>query len=148
MKKHSPKDQLFRVKLALYKHGWKTLATLSEKTKAPEASVSARLRDLRKVRYGNWEVLKRRLDDGRYEYRLGHCFMEPPEPVKNTILESLHAFIDCAMASLEEVYSLKVPQGPIQQDHIDTFAVELADVEASLKDALRVVRRLDFKVPS
>jgi hypothetical protein len=37
-----------------------------------DASVTARLRDLRKPRYGAWSIEKRRIENcGAYEYRLG-----------------------------------------------------------------------------
>jgi hypothetical protein len=51
---------------------WHTLADLSETTGAPEASVSARLRDLRKESFGGHDVEHRRVDgvDGLWEYRL------------------------------------------------------------------------------
>jgi hypothetical protein len=51
---------------------WVTLAELSAVVAAPEASVSARLRDLRKKRYGAYTVEKRRRKAGcaTYEYRV------------------------------------------------------------------------------
>ena len=51
---------------------WVTLAELSAAVGAPEASVSARLRDFRKKRYGSHTVEKRRWSAGgaTYEYRV------------------------------------------------------------------------------
>lgn len=51
---------------------WRTLAMIALRTGEPEASVSARLRDLRKPRYGSWQVDKRRVVDGggTWEYRV------------------------------------------------------------------------------
>ncbi len=50
---------------------WLTLAYLSRVTGAPEASVSAQIRNLRKVRYGSREVRRRyRPSEGKWEYRL------------------------------------------------------------------------------
>ena len=52
---------------------WMTLARLASLTKQPEASVSARLRDLRKDRFGSHTVERRRrgaASDGLWEYRL------------------------------------------------------------------------------
>jgi hypothetical protein len=51
---------------------WRTLAAISEATGAPEASVSARLRDLRKPAFGNFGVARRRNPpkSGMHEYRL------------------------------------------------------------------------------
>ena len=49
---------------------WRTLSEISQATGAPEASVSARLRDLRKSRFGGYPVERRRADKGLWEYRL------------------------------------------------------------------------------
>lgn len=58
---------------------WLTLAELSRLVefdidrKVPEASISARLRDLRKPRNGGWQIERRRRGEtgGTWEYRLG-----------------------------------------------------------------------------
>jgi hypothetical protein len=52
---------------------WRTLAAISEATGAPEASVSARLRDLKKRKFGGFRVERRRVGEGRsglWEYRV------------------------------------------------------------------------------
>ena len=51
---------------------WHTLAELSAKTGDPEASVSARLRDFRRLEHGGHTVERRRVVDGggQWEYRL------------------------------------------------------------------------------
>jgi hypothetical protein len=51
---------------------WRTLQEISEITGAPTPSVSTRLRDFRKDRFGGFTVEKRRrtADGGTYEYRL------------------------------------------------------------------------------
>lgn len=49
---------------------WRTLADISALAHAPEASVSARLRDLRKPRFGAKTVERRRRGEGLWEYRL------------------------------------------------------------------------------
>lgn len=51
---------------------WRTLGQIAGMTHAPEASVSARLRDLRKPRFGGWCVERRRVSDahGLYQYRV------------------------------------------------------------------------------
>jgi hypothetical protein len=50
---------------------WISLSDLAAKTASPEASVSARLRDLRKSQYGALTVERRRVKErGLYEYRL------------------------------------------------------------------------------
>ena len=68
-----------RATLHLMRDGhWHTLEDLSVavgallNAPAPEASVSARLRDLRKEKFGGWVVERRRFrpGSGLYEYRL------------------------------------------------------------------------------
>lgn len=53
------------------KHGeWRTLADISANTGHPEASVSARLRDLRKPMLGGFTVERRYIARGLYQYRV------------------------------------------------------------------------------
>lgn len=50
---------------------WRTLREIAALTGAPEASVSARLRDARKGKFGAWVVSKRRVGmGGLYAYRV------------------------------------------------------------------------------
>lgn len=49
---------------------WLTLSALATAAEAPEASVSAQLRHLRKDRFGGSVVERRHLGNGLYEYRL------------------------------------------------------------------------------
>lgn len=49
---------------------WRTLAQISEAVGAPEASVSARLRDLRKRRFGGYYVQRMFLRRGLFQYRI------------------------------------------------------------------------------
>jgi hypothetical protein len=50
---------------------WRTLPEIATRIdRASEASVSARLRDLRKVKFGGHEVHRRRRSRGLFEYRL------------------------------------------------------------------------------
>ena len=60
--------------LALMQDGrWRTLREIADVIEAPEASVSARLRDLRKDRFGQYVVDRRRRGEpsrGAWEYRL------------------------------------------------------------------------------
>jgi len=58
---------------ASYLGQWLTLSEIRERTGDPEASISARLRDLRKDRFGGLEIEKRRRGEasrGLWEYRL------------------------------------------------------------------------------
>ena len=51
---------------------WRTLHEIADVVGAPEASVSARLRDLRKPKFGGWTVERRRRGEakrGLHEYR-------------------------------------------------------------------------------
>jgi hypothetical protein len=49
---------------------WRTLADISAVTGDPEASVSARLRDLRKVKFGGLSVQRRYAGGGLWQYRV------------------------------------------------------------------------------
>ena len=49
---------------------WHTLEEIAHATGSPEASVSARLRDLRKPRFGAHNVERRRVAGGLHEYRV------------------------------------------------------------------------------
>lgn len=70
--------QLTRVHQALlaasFLGEWLTLGQIRERTKDPEASISARVRDLRKPRFGGHVIERRRRGDpkaGVWEYRMG-----------------------------------------------------------------------------
>ena len=54
----------------LERSSWYSLAEISRGTGEPEASVSARLRDLRKQRFGAYQVDRRRRTEGQWEYRV------------------------------------------------------------------------------
>jgi hypothetical protein len=49
---------------------WHTLDTIEIRTGHPQASISARLRDLRKPRFGGHKVERQRMKGGIYMYRL------------------------------------------------------------------------------
>ena len=49
---------------------WRTLFSIAERTGHPEASVSARLRDLRKSKHGGYTVERQYIANGTYRYRL------------------------------------------------------------------------------
>lgn len=58
---------------------WRSLARIHAMTGAPEASVSARLRDARKSKFGGHTVERRFVSRGLWEYRL--IIKPPPQPV-------------------------------------------------------------------
>jgi len=62
--------QLQRVWLVMRDAGWHTLRELAGKTGDPEGSVSARLRDLRKQKFGAHDIERRYVERGLWEYRL------------------------------------------------------------------------------
>ena len=47
-----------------------TLAEIAAKTGDPEASVSARLRDLRKPKFGSYNIVRRYVERGLHVYQL------------------------------------------------------------------------------
>lgn len=63
------KKQIVRVYEAMNDHTWWTLDQLYHQTGAPEASVSARIRDLRKERFGGFQI-EHRNTGPQHEYRL------------------------------------------------------------------------------
>lgn len=63
-------EQFRRVRDLMADGAWRTLAQISEAVGAPEASVSARLRDLRKPEHGSRTVERRSRGRGLYEYRV------------------------------------------------------------------------------
>jgi hypothetical protein len=63
-------SQLERVKLLMQDGRWRTLGELQSIAGGTEASVSARLRDLRKSRHGSHTVNRRRVAGGLFEYQL------------------------------------------------------------------------------
>ncbi len=65
--------QLARVKAVMLDGRWRTLRELADETGDPESSISARLRDLRKEKFGAYVIERRRRGEGRcglFEYRL------------------------------------------------------------------------------
>ncbi len=57
--------------LAFIRDGaWHTLSEIAQATQDPEASVSARLRDLRKPEFGSYLIERRYVRRGLHEYRL------------------------------------------------------------------------------
>lgn len=62
--------QLDRVRECMSDGQWRTLAEISAATGAPEASVSARLRDLRKPHNGGYVVDEEFVERGLHRYRV------------------------------------------------------------------------------
>lgn len=49
---------------------WRTLAGIQEIVGGTESSISARLRDLRKQKFGGYQVDRERVHGGLYQYRV------------------------------------------------------------------------------
>lgn len=62
--------QHHRVLARLRDGEWWTLRRLSQATGDPEASISARLRDLRKARFGSHIIERQYVERGLWRYRL------------------------------------------------------------------------------
>jgi len=62
--------QLRRVFDVMRDGDWYRLRALADKVGASEASVSARIRDLRKAKFGGYDVDRRNRGGGVWEYRL------------------------------------------------------------------------------
>lgn len=65
--------QLDKVKSLMLDGVWRSLRDISLETGFPEASISARLRDLRKPRFGALNVERRRVDCDLFQYRIPKC---------------------------------------------------------------------------
>lgn len=63
-------NQLEQVRQIMLDGQWHTLTELATLVCGSEASVSARLRDLRKPRFGSLSVERRRIIGGLWEYRV------------------------------------------------------------------------------
>jgi hypothetical protein len=59
---------------------WRTLKDIEVATKSPQSSISARLRDLRKPKFGSFIVERKRVKGGLYAYRVLHPVPESPQP--------------------------------------------------------------------
>ena len=64
------RKQLDAVRSVMMSGGWWTLARLSEQAHGSEASVSARLRDLRKTKFGGYTIDRRYVENGIWEYHM------------------------------------------------------------------------------
>jgi hypothetical protein len=73
------KNLLGRVWNFMQGGGWHTLAEIQSKCGGTEASVSARLRDLRKERFGSYTIKRRRVSGGLWEYRMEARWSTQPE---------------------------------------------------------------------
>jgi hypothetical protein len=71
--------QLLRVFSHLGGGSWMTLGEISSLTGDPESSISARIRDLRKPRFGYNTVRSRRRSRGLWEYQLAPSGVPPVE---------------------------------------------------------------------
>lgn len=69
--------QLLRVRDLMADGLWRTLGEISAELGAPQASVSARLRDLRKPRFGGFRVQRRRVGEGLFAYRVTPAEEQP-----------------------------------------------------------------------
>lgn len=69
--------QLQRVYEAILDGSWHTLAELAVACQGSEAAVSARLRDLRKPRFGEHTIDREYVGNGLWRYRLGSKIVHP-----------------------------------------------------------------------
>jgi hypothetical protein len=63
-------DQMAAVLSVMADGKWRTLADIASETNSPEASISARLRDLRKERFGGHTVNRHFVRRGLFQYQL------------------------------------------------------------------------------
>lgn len=64
------RSQFWRIKELMLDGEWRTLAQIARRAGGSEAGVSARLRDLRKARFGSFTVERERGGEGLWWYRV------------------------------------------------------------------------------
>ena len=62
--------QYWRIFMLMRDGRWRTLRQIADEVMAPESSVSAQLRHMRKKRFGEHTVERVHCGDGLYQYRL------------------------------------------------------------------------------
>jgi hypothetical protein len=62
--------QLQNVKQVLSDNRWHTLSEIAQRIGGSEAGISARLRDLRKEKFGNHQIDRQRIGGGLFRYRM------------------------------------------------------------------------------
>ena len=62
--------QLVAIRDLMLDGRWRTLAEIERATGAPQASISAQLRHLRKRRFGRYVVEKQHVEHGLWQYRI------------------------------------------------------------------------------
>jgi hypothetical protein len=65
--------QLEQVRRIMNDGGWRTISEIAAKVIGTEAAISARLRDLRKEKFGGLNVERKRLHGGLWVYRVNHA---------------------------------------------------------------------------
>lgn len=63
-------QQLVKVWKLMQDGCWRTLAQIADETNSPEASVSARLRDCRKPKFGGYTIEREHIAKGLWCYRM------------------------------------------------------------------------------
>lgn len=64
------RGQLERVYSLMQDNRWRTLSQIADEAGGSEASISARLRDLRKEQYGGHVIERERVSGGLFRYRM------------------------------------------------------------------------------
>lgn len=66
----------------LASHDWVTIAELAQAVGCSEAGASARIRDLRKPKFGHHQIDRKRVEGGLYMYRVNLLATSPMNEVK------------------------------------------------------------------
>lgn len=118
---------------------WRTLGEISDQTHDPEASISARLRDLRKPAFGGHTIDRRHrgpAEHGQYEYRLVPAHTTPPttHTEKDTTMQD-HGYDPAGRDDHHGDPAL--PDGPPPDDEPATQAMHITAFRA------RNIRRIE-----
>ena len=81
--------QLSAVRRVMFDGRWHTLSEISKIVGAPESSVSARLRDLRKAKFGQYTIDRAHISGGLWQYRM-NCSATSDRGEANVSRSSIH----------------------------------------------------------
>lgn len=109
------RGQLERVRRLMVDGQWRSLRQIAAVVGGTEAAVSARLRDLRKERFGSWEVERRALgsrDRGLFSYRVLPPKEKKEKPVKkrrsSEVITELRQLVATLERQVEQLQSENV----------------------------------------
>lgn len=99
-------SHLERVLALMQDGGWWTLVDLATEAGCSEASASARLRDLRKPKFGGHHVERKHVENGLWKYRLVRRRPGDPAEARSASRTQAEPRVEDVRAALDEIESL------------------------------------------